>query len=199
MIIITNPTAIANEISLIHSLFKEGMALLHIRKPDFSEEEMNTFVTEIRLEYRNRLVLHSHHHLAKALVIHHIHFTENNRKALTRKQLETSKKQDFTLSTSTHSIEDFNELDPAFDYAFISPVFTSISKEHYHPKTNLFEQIKKRTNHKTQLIALSGISADNMQQTLISGFDDVALLGIIWKSSNPIENFKSCQQIALSY
>jgi hypothetical protein len=29
-----------------------------IRKPDF-EEEMNTFVTEIRLEYRNRLVLQS--------------------------------------------------------------------------------------------------------------------------------------------
>jgi thiamine-phosphate pyrophosphorylase len=164
MIIITSPTAIANEISLIHSLFKEGMTLLHIRKPDFSEEEINTFVTEIRLEYRNRLVLHSHHN----------------------------------LSTSTHSIEDFNELDPAFDYAFISPVFTSISKENYHPKTDLFEQIKKRTNHKTQLIALSGISADNIRQTLISGFDDVALLGIIWKSSNPIENFKSCLQIALS-
>jgi thiamine-phosphate pyrophosphorylase len=40
---------------------------------------MNTFVTEIRLEYRNRLVLHSHHH--KALVIHRLHFTENNRNA----------------------------------------------------------------------------------------------------------------------
>jgi thiamine-phosphate pyrophosphorylase len=53
-------------------------------KPDFSEEEMNTFVTEIRLEYRNRLVLHSHHHLAKALVIHRIHFTENNRNAVTK-------------------------------------------------------------------------------------------------------------------
>jgi thiamine-phosphate pyrophosphorylase len=57
-------------------------------------------------------VLHSHHHLAKALVIHRIHFTENNRNAVTGKQLETCKKQDFTLSTSTHSIEDFNELDP---------------------------------------------------------------------------------------
>jgi thiamine-phosphate pyrophosphorylase len=43
--IITNPTAIANEISLIHSLFKEGMMLY--KKPDFSEEEMNTFA-EIR-------------------------------------------------------------------------------------------------------------------------------------------------------
>jgi thiamine-phosphate pyrophosphorylase len=58
----------------------------------------------------------------------------------------------------------------------LSPVFTSISKENYPPKTDLFEQIKKRTNHKTQLIALSGISADNIRQTLISGFDDVALL-----------------------
>jgi thiamine-phosphate pyrophosphorylase len=111
---------------------------------------MNTFVTEIRLEYRNRLVLHSHH-LAKALAIHRI-FTENNRNAVTRKQLETCKKQDFTLSTSTHSIEDFNELDPAFDYV-LSPVFTSISKENYHPKTDLFEQIKKEliTKHSSLL------------------------------------------------
>jgi thiamine-phosphate pyrophosphorylase len=71
---------------------------------------MNTFVTEIRLEYRKPRS-HSHHNLAKALVIHRLHFTENNRNAVT-KQLETCKKQDFTLSTSTHSIEDFNELDP---------------------------------------------------------------------------------------
>jgi thiamine-phosphate pyrophosphorylase len=30
---------------------------------------------QIRLEYRNRLVLHSHHNLAQALAIHRIHFT----------------------------------------------------------------------------------------------------------------------------
>jgi hypothetical protein len=42
-------------------------------------------------------------------------------------------------------------------------------------KTDLFEQIKKEPITK-QLIALSGISADNIRQTLISGFDDVALL-----------------------
>jgi thiamine-phosphate pyrophosphorylase len=118
---------------------------------------MNTFA-EIRLEYRNRLVLHSHHNLAKALAIHRLHFTEIIE--ITRKQLETCK-QDFTLSTSTHSIEDFNELDPAFDYAFMSPVFTVFLKKTI-PKTDLFEQIKKRTNHKTQLIAC-GISADNIQ------------------------------------
>jgi thiamine-phosphate pyrophosphorylase len=73
-------------------------------------------------------VLHSHHNLASLsnsafILPKTIEMPKN------RKQLETCKKQDFTLSTSTHSIEDFNELDPAFDYAFISPVFTSISKE----------------------------------------------------------------------
>jgi thiamine-phosphate pyrophosphorylase len=94
-------------------LYLRRDALL-IRKPDFQRRD--DFLTEIRLEYRNRLVLHSHHNL-KALAIHRLHFTENNRNAVTRKQLETCKKQDFTLSTSTHSIEDFNELDPAFDYA----------------------------------------------------------------------------------
>jgi thiamine-phosphate pyrophosphorylase len=199
MIIITSPTEIANEISLIHSLFKEGMALLHIRKPAFSAEELNTFITQIGLEYSKRLVLHSHHHLANALAIHRVHFTENNQKVTTKKQLETYKKQGYTLSASTHCIEDFNELDYAFDYAFLSPVFTSISKENYHPKTDLFDQIKKRTNYKTKLIALSGISVDNIQHTLKSGFDNIALLGTIWTSNSPIENFKSCQQIALSY
>jgi hypothetical protein len=38
---------------------------VYILETWFSEEEMNTFVTEIRLEYRNRLVLHSHHNGAK--------------------------------------------------------------------------------------------------------------------------------------
>jgi thiamine-phosphate pyrophosphorylase len=92
---------------------------------------MNTFVTEIRLEYRNRIVLHSHTIIwRKALNSLHS-FYRKQPKCLTRKQLETCKKQDFTLSTSTHSIEDFNELDPAFDYLYKSCLYT---KENYHPK-----------------------------------------------------------------
>jgi hypothetical protein len=60
----------SNEISLIHSLFKEGMALLILGNLIFRGRDEH-FVTEIRLEYRNRLVLHSPYHLAKALVILH--------------------------------------------------------------------------------------------------------------------------------
>ncbi|WP_366186446.1 thiamine phosphate synthase [Flavobacterium ovatum] len=199
MVIISNPTAVPNEIATIHSLFEEGMELFHVRKPNFSEEEMKVFVEGIGLDYRSKLVLHNHHHLATLLKINRIHFATNLREAVSNKDFEIVKDQGFRLSTSTHSITEFNALDSKFDYSFLSPVFESISKENYVPKTNLFEDIKNRTNFNTKLIALGGIEFSNIQKTLESGFDDVALLGTIWNRTQPIKNFILCQQIVLSY
>ncbi|WP_337968474.1 thiamine phosphate synthase [uncultured Flavobacterium sp.] len=193
MIVITNPSAIANEISLIDSLFEEGLSLLHIRKSDFSEIEMTQFIHQIKPEYRSKLVLHNHLQLGEDLGINRIHFSEKDRK---NSFLINPDQKIF--STSTHSIEDFNALEN-FDYAFLSPVFTSISKEDYHPKENLFEALKSRTNNKTKVIALGGIDSENIKKTLENGFDDVAILGTIWNHENPIKQFKLCQKIVLSH
>lgn len=192
MIVITNPTSIENEINIIHSLFAEGLTLLHIRKPAFSEEEMKVFLSEIELEFRSHLALHSHHHLAEEFGISRLHYSEKDRTG----SYHFSKK---TLSTATHSMEDFNGLNPVFEYAFLSPVFSSISKKGYTSKLDFPTEIEKRTNHKTKLIALGGIQFENISQSLAFGFDDIALLGTIWSSENPLENFKKCQQIDLSY
>lgn len=194
MIVITNPSAIANEISSIDSLFKEGLSLLHIRKPNFSAIEMAQFIHQIKPEYRDRLVVHQHHDLAEDFGINRIHFSEKN-----RENSFSIRSDQKIFSTSTHAIEDFNSLENDFDYAFLSPVFTSISKENYHPKTNLFEALQSRTNHNTKVIALGGIDSKNIQKALENSFDDVALLGSIWNNENPIKQFKLCQQIALSY
>ncbi|SHM82258.1 thiamine phosphate synthase [Flavobacterium chilense] len=197
MLVISNPFAVANEIKIIHSLFEEGLSLLHIRKPDFSKLEMAAFIHQIKLEYRNKLVLHHHHALAEDFGINRIHFSENERKD----SLEFAPffKPDKYKSTSTHAIEDFNSLENEFEHAFLSPVFKSISKENYHPKINLFEALKSRTNFKTKVIALGGIDPDNIAKTLENGFDNVALLGTIWNHENPIKQFKLCQQIVHSY
>lgn len=194
MIIISNPTAIANEIKTIHALFECGLELFHVRKPDFSAEEIKTFVTAIGLEYRNKLVLHSHHHLAEKLEMNRIHYTEKE-----RHNFINITDSDRIISTATHSIEDFNHLENCFDYAFLSPVYNSISKENYNPKIDLLNAIKNRTNFDTKLVALGGIEAQNIKKTLDAGFDDVALLGNIWNSKQPIKNFELCQQIVLSY
>ena len=193
MIVITNPSAIENEISIIDSLFREGLSLLHIRKPDFSKYEMAQYVHQVRLEFRSKLVLHSHHQLADDFGINRIHFSEIEREIIDFKGIAN-----MILSTSTHSIEDFNALENIFEYAFLSPVFTSISKENYIPKTDLFEDLAKRENFNAKVVALGGINPSNIEKSLQNGFDDVAVLGTIWNSSNSIKNFKLCQKIALS-
>ncbi|AOW09122.1 thiamine phosphate synthase [Flavobacterium gilvum] len=199
MIVITNPFSVKDEIDILHTLFEEGLELLHIRKPDFSEGEMKSFLSEIKSDWRQRLVLHSHHQLAEDFGINRIHFTEKNREINIPNRFSKPVRSPFTASTSTHSIEDFNALDTFFDYAFLSPVFPSISKENYQSETDLFEAIKKRKNFKTKLIALGGIEANNLKYVLETGFNNVALLGTIWKTNKPIENFKLCQKIVLSY
>jgi thiamine-phosphate pyrophosphorylase len=199
MIVITNPIPISNEINTIHSLFENGLELLHIRKPDFSEAEMKSFLSEIKSDYRQQLVLHSHHQLASAFGINRLHLTQNIRKEICSETLYLYNEQGIRLSTSTHNIESFNDLRIFFEYGFLSPVFPSISKMNYQSDTNLLESIKSRTNFSTQLVALGGISSENISKTIEAGFDNMALLGIIWNSPNPIENFKLCQNIVHSY
>ncbi|MNK62603.1 transcriptional regulator TenI [compost metagenome] len=198
MIVISNPFAVADEIKIIHSLFEEGLSLLHIRKPNFSELEMAQFIHQIKLEFKDRIVLHNHHQLGKDFGIDRFHFSEKERKQDSGFPARFSKPCR-SKSTSTHSIEDFNSLENNFHYAFLSPVFKSISKENYHPKIDLFEALKSKKNQHTKVIALGGIDAENIQKTLESGFDDVALLGSIWNNENPLKQFKLCQKIVHSY
>lgn len=199
MIVITNPIPTTNEISTIHSLFENGLELIHVRKPDFSAVEMKVFLLEIKLEFRQQLVLHSHHQLAPAFGINRLHLSENIRKEICPEMLYLYNEQGVHLSTSTHDIESFNDLRIFFEYSFLSPVFPSISKTNYQSDTDLFESIKSRTNFSTRLVALGGLSSENISKTIEAGFDNVALLGSIWNSNNPIKKFKLCQQIVHSY
>ena len=199
MIVITNPSSVINEIKIIHSLFEAGLELLHIRKPDYSEEKMKAFLSEIKVVFRTRLILHNHHQLAEDFGLNRFHFSEKDRKKTKPNRFLKPVRFPLTISTSTHSIDEFNALSNVFDYAFLSPVFPSISKENYQSKEDLLEALKKRTNFNTKLIALGGIQSKNINQVHNAGFDDIALLGSIWNSSNPLANFKLCQKNALSY
>lgn len=198
MIVITNPIPITNEIDTIHSLFENGLELLHIRKPDFSEAEMRAFLLEISPVLRKQLALHSHHQLASEFGINRIHFTEKTRMETTDENIKNWKENGFILSTSIHQMNDFEALSNDFDYAFLGPVFESISKLDYISNIDFKKELKQRNNKKTTLIALGGITSERIKIALEYGFDNVAILGTIWNSTSPIENFKLCQQIVHS-
>ncbi|MGZ3885502.1 MAG: thiamine phosphate synthase [Bacteroidia bacterium] len=179
VIIVSHPTLLNNEAAHINELFKQGMELFHVRKPDYSGQQMDELLSQIKPEYHRNLVLHQHHQLAEKHGVKRLHFPEQKRKDSREEDLKALKEKGFTLSTSVHSLEEHVLLPDAFSYAFYGPVFESISKPGYKPKENMFPILKKE-NRAVKLIAIGGVTPDKMMLLNDFGFDGVALLGAVW-------------------
>lgn len=189
IIVITPEDKVQNETEIINELFQEGLDLLHVRKPFINLEKMTDFIQKIDSKFYSQLVLHSHYDLAENFNISRFHFREIDRKnGLSQSFI------DKTISTSVHDIETFNQLNKELEYAFISPVFPSISKKGYGENLNILDDIKKRDNSNVKLIALGGINENNIHQVFDNKVDGVALLGAIWENNEPFNVFKTCRQ-----
>src|SRR5690606_5402167 len=147
--------------------------------------EMAAYVGDIDPGYRKQLVLHSHFHLANELGIERLHVREEDRKQNRQQALLAG----FALSTSVHTITTFNTLDAIWDYAFLSPVFPSISKKGYGMAHTVLDDLYLRCNPHVQLVGLGGIDEQNYNQVFTAGADAIALLGAIWNSPQPIQVF----------
>ena len=190
MIIVLSPEReTVQEAYWINELLASGLNCFHIRKYWLSDEAMRGYMSQIDEHYRNRLVLHSHYNLAEEFGVVRLHFREESR--LNKEHINFQGK--YILSTSTHSIEEFNTLGNEWTYAFLSPVFPSISKQGYGAEHNILADLKRRTNKNVQLIGLGGIDENNIDIVLKSGINGIAMLGNIWQSSNPLRAFLNCK------
>ncbi|MEE1898578.1 thiamine phosphate synthase [Flavobacterium rakeshii] len=199
MIIVTPPHSIANEVETINNLFEEGLPLLHLRKPEIYTSKLRRLIESIDSEFHSKLVLHHNYEIASDYNINRLHFTERNRESFDSILKELKTDAEYIISTSVHTMTDFNQLPSRFDYAFFSPVYNSISKPGHNPKNDLREILKQRAAFNTKLIALGGITASNCGSLLIMGFDDFALLGGFWQAENPMEEFRKCLKISNDY
>lgn len=186
MIVITPETLVHKEIDIISELFKEGLDVLHVRKPGISQDELAAYLQSIDEMYRSQICLHQWLSLAESFGINRFHYKDGAQSSRQKKNSAT------ILSASTHSMDTFNKLPNEFGYAFLSPVFESISKVGYKPKVNMGKALEQRSNFKTRLVALGGVDSENIAYLLESGYDEVALSGAIWNSSEPIKKFIQC-------
>jgi thiamine-phosphate pyrophosphorylase len=193
LIVISSPTPVIKEASLINQLFDEGLPVFHLRKPESSSQELVLLLQEIDPAHYSKIALHSHHYLAKSFGINRLHYTEASRKQLTEIDLSEQKTENI-LSTSVHSISDFKNLVTHFSYAFLSPVFDSISKPGYQAQKFDLTEVDKNSN--TKLIALGGIDETNCNKAYEMGFDGIALLGAIWNSEDKMKTFKLIKNVS---
>lgn len=190
ILLITPENIIPNEPEIINQMFREGLDVLHIRKPWISREEITEFIRGIDELFYSQLVLHSHYDLAKQYGISRLHFREEDRK---RGKYE-SFMDEYIISTSVHDITAYNTLEKEWEYAFISPFFPSISKKGYGIGATVIESLPQRNNPDVKLIALGGIDSGKIQQVFDLGVDGVALLGSVWESDEPLQAFKECNE-----
>ncbi len=198
IIVISDIELIANEASIVNLLFDEGLMVFHLRKYNNSKTEITDFLKQVKSEYHNRIALHQFHEMANEFGINRLHFSEQDRVLKNESDFQQLKQLGFILSTSVHTVKEYNKLPSCFDYVFISPVFDSISKPNYKAQIFDLSSINKKTT--TKLIALGGITAKNCTQAFEMGFDGIALLGSIWKSNDALSEFKiikhQCNTIA---
>jgi len=175
LIIITPEADVPDEAETIQLLFEAGMHLLHIRKPFFTNRDMEHYLSGIDPVCYSRLVLHDAFEAGLQRGINRFH--------LNRRNSASPLEKDVKVSRSCHSLEEAAlHAKEGYEYLFLSPVFDSISKEGYSAGfshlslENAFSEgrITDRT------IALGGITPENISQVRRWGFGGVAVLGSVW-------------------
>lgn len=189
LIVITSPEGVEREQQVCAEMFELGLQTLHLRKPGASMKELREWLQQLPEQYHGRVMLHTHHALAQELKVKGLHFREADRAVAA-----STPKHHLSFSTSFHTLEDIRQPQPYFDYAFLSPIFQSISKKGY-PAAFAFDELKENLPKATlPIVALGGIKDEKLPQVQALGFTGAAVLGAIWQAADPVAAFKNLIQ-----
>lgn len=60
LILLTKPEFFDSEAAILNALFRKGLPLLHMRKPQATADEVEALVAQIDAPFRSRIVMHNH-------------------------------------------------------------------------------------------------------------------------------------------
>lgn len=179
----------ANEADMIVRLLQSGLDRYHVRKPTWSVADCETLLDAVPAEWHARLSMHQHHVLALSYAVG-IHYKDG---VVAGDSLaEVLGAECRVCSRSLHNLEDLEGALRGVDYAFLSPVFQSISKRGYVPRWSEVElRAALSGTLPAKLYALGGITADTLGQSRDYGFEGVVLHGSLWQAADPLAAFAS--------
>lgn len=124
--LITSPNTVSGESVLCNKLCAAGLTRLHLRKPSWTRGDATRFLTQLEPKTLQTVVLHSWHELTADFAVKGIHYTESARPAP-----PLSSDSQLTVSTAFHDLKQLQVEWGQLSYAFLSPIFDSISKDEY--------------------------------------------------------------------
>lgn len=176
LIVVTSPHFLPLEEELIVATLDAGAHYVHIRKPHAATNEVERLLCSIPQEYHSRIALHEAHTLAQRYAIGGIHLNSRNP--------QVPSWWSGRVSCSCHSIDEVLTYKEHCDYIFLSPIHNSISKVGYNTPFTHSQLIEARDrgviDHR--VIALGGITTDNIAYTMQYGFGGIGVMGHLWNS-----------------
>jgi thiamine-phosphate pyrophosphorylase len=177
--VITQSAVFRGEAEYLEGLLEAGLGKLHLRKPGMERKEMEGLLERLAPRWAAELVVHGSLELAVRYKVPHVHGAVNMRG------------NGLAASTSVHSWEEFRRLPQGLEYAFISPVFDSISKPGYAATGDLLTIPAGPLPCRP--VGLGGISADTIGEMIRHGWKGAAALGWIWE--RPRDAVKRYEQL----
>ncbi len=189
LVVISSARNEINETTEVVKMFESGLENFHIRKPKMSRGLLSDYIKRFPEEYRNRLVLHSYHGLAHQYKLGGIHLSRSHRKrgkmyhfgVWTRKRFNP----DLIITRTFHKLTDVTSDKRAYSYAFLSPVFDSISQSSLSAGFSRRALLILTPQANQPIYALGGISIDKLESVAENGFHGAALHGCLWESDEP--------------
>lgn len=167
VVVITAEGLVPNEAAVAAQILEQfPQVRIHLRKPGAETPVFQDWMTAIPQHLRARVSVHGSPELAKVIGCGGVHGSVAD--------------ADLLSSCSTHSMAEAQGLGPEFAYAFLSPIFDSISKVGYGAAFSETELVNGLSTCPVPMLALGGISAGNADAACSWGFVGVAALGWVW-------------------
>ena len=200
LIVFSSHNGLHSEPKQVVSMFEHGLETLHLRKPKFSSKDLVEYLELIPSEYHDRIVIHSHHKLAKKFNLKGVHFSKVHRDKNYNTKLKyltfRLKFRNILTTRSCHKIHKLEENANRYSYVFLSPMFESISKKSHSGLFNNRHITKALATKKHTVYALGGVDESKFKDLNDLGFEGVALLGAIWNTEQePLNAYLSAVEV----
>ena len=200
LIVVTAPTFFVEEDKIITALFEEGLDILHLRKPETPAMYSERLLTLIPQKYHKRIITHEHFYLQEEFSLMGIHLNTRNPK----------EPHDYSghISCTCHSLDEVRNKKHFYDYLFLSPIYNCITKTGV--TSGLYSRRTTNKQEKSKIIdskvmALGGITSDNILEIKDYGFGGAVIMGDLWNKFNActdrdylevIRHFKKLKEMA---
>ena len=185
VLVMSSPKDEPNEIVEVIRMFDAGLEYFHVRKPRKNRKELSEYLENFPTQYREKLIIHSYHRLADKYKLGGIHLSRKHRKRgkfyKFRLFLKRKFEKDLVVSRTFHKLTDVTNDKRKYSYAFLSPVFDSITHSTLSGGFSKRALLIMIPQAKQPIYAMGGVTPDHMSQVADLGFEGAVLLGSVWK------------------